>query len=225
MKKVSLLVIFALLSFGLFAQTQGQTANKPAAEQPSDDLTALQTANALARYGYKAQSASALIGAAEILSQVPTQPLGVDPTRDGTGSTDVATPEFSAAKLLEDGIKLAGKDKTLLAWAKEVDKALKSKTRGAIGGPKWAVDVIASRATHYYDISFQGNLLAEVGIFGAGTSDLDFYIYDSNGRLVISDESRYDGVIFSFVPTRPGVFRIVILNRGPNANRYELITN
>jgi len=224
MKKVSLLVICALLSVALFAQTR--TDNKPADQQPSDDLQALQTANALAKYGYKAQSASALIGAAEILASVPTQPLDAKPTSEGTGTgSTVTTPEFTAANLLADGKKLAGKDKTLLAWANEVEKSLNSKTRGAIGGPQWAVNVIPGRVTHYYDISFRGNELAEVGIFGSGTSDLDFYIYDSSGRLVISNESIYDGVIFTFVPTRPGVFRIVIVNRGSNANRYELVTN
>jgi hypothetical protein len=221
MKKISLLVIFTVIGFSLFAQTE----NKPAAQPLSENLLALQTANALARYGYSAQSASALIGAAEIFAQIRTQPLGVQPERQQSGSTAVETPEFTPANLLADARRIAGRDATMIAWANEVERSLNTTTRGAVGGPKWAVDVIPNGGTHTYDISFRAGEYSEVAISGNGASDLDLYIYDGYGNLVIGDEGYSDQSTLWFVASRTGVFRIVIKNWGPRANRYGLYTN
>jgi len=63
-------VVFAVLlgwCTVLFAQT-GAEGNKPEAAPSSPEMSALQTAYSLAKYGYANESASALIGAAEILA-------------------------------------------------------------------------------------------------------------------------------------------------------------
>jgi len=220
MKKVSLLVIFAVVGFALFAQT----ANKPASEQLPEDILALQTANALARYGYQAQSASALIGAAEIYASVRTQPLGIQPTREQTGSDSVTTPEFTPANLLADGKRLAGRDRTMLAWADEVQKSLNTRTRGAVGGPKFATNVIPAGGTHTYEINFRAGEQAVIEVYSSGAGDLDLYVYDVNG-LFIADERTYFNAGVFFPVARAGIFRIVVRNCGPYAARYELYTN
>jgi hypothetical protein len=68
MKKNLMVVMVFLLETTLFAQAQPKVRNKPeSTSQPSNDLSALQTANNLAKYRYSTRSASALICAAEIL--------------------------------------------------------------------------------------------------------------------------------------------------------------
>jgi hypothetical protein len=221
MKKIPLLVIFTLIGFSLFAQT----GNKPAAEPLPADLLALQTANSLARYGYSAQSASALIGAAEIYARIRTQPLGVQPQRSDTAAATVTTPEFTPANLLADGKKLAGKDKTLLAWAAEVEKSLNTRTRGAVGGPKSAVDIIGVGNTHTYPLNLRGGERTDIALFGDASSDLDIYVFDSYGNLIVGDEGNTDIARLWVVPTVTGAFTVVVKNCGPRANRYELYSN
>ena len=222
MKKISLLVIFTVITVSLFAQTE----NKPVAEPLSADLLALQTANSLARYGYSVQSASALIGAAEIFARIRTQPLGAQAERtQQAGSTTVETPEFTPANLLADGKKLAGKDRTLLAWAAEVEKSLNVRTRGAVGGPRSGMDIVYGGNTITYQLGFVANQRAEVIVSGNGASDLDLYVYDSNGNLVTADEGYSDDAFASWVPRWTGSFSIVVKNWGNRANRFEIYTN
>jgi len=222
MKKISLLVIFAVIGFALFAQT----ANKPAAEPLSDDLLALQTANALARYGYKAQSASALIGAAEIFAQIETQPLGAQAERrQQGGSTAVETPEFTPAALLADARKFAGRDATMIAWADEVQKSLNTRTRGAVGGPRAGTDVVYGGNSVFFQLGFFADQRAEVIISGNGASDLDLYIYDSNGNLITYDRGNTDDAFASWVPAWTGSFTIEVKNCGSKANRFDIYTN
>jgi len=221
MKRISLLVFFTLIAVSLFAQT----ANKPAIEPLSGDMLALQTANSLARYGYSVQSASALIGAAEIFAQIQTQPLGVQPQRGQSATATVETPEFTPATLLADARRIAGRDSTMIAWADEVQRSLNTRTRGAVGGPKSAVDIIAGRDSHSYSIIFRGNEAVDILLIGNGTSDLDLYLYDGNGNLVDLDESNSDIARIQGSPTWTGAFTIEVKNWGNRANRYELYTN
>jgi hypothetical protein len=222
MKKIPFLVIFAVLAVSLFAQTE----NKPAADPLPPDLLALQTANSLARYGYSAQSASALIGAAEIYVRTRTQSLGVQAERaQQSDSTAVDTPEFTPANLLADGKKLAGRDKTLLAWAKEVEKSLNRTTRGAVGGPKSATDIISGGSTHTYSINLRGGERTNIALFGNAASDLDLYVFDSYGNLIVGDEGYTDIARLWVLPSVTSAFTIVVKNRGNRPNRYELYTD
>ena len=222
MKKISLFVVLVLITVSLFAQT----ANKAVVEPLSGDLLALQAANILARYGYEAKSASALIGAAEIFAQIQTQPAGAQGVRSGASSaTTVSTPEFAPATLLADARKIAGRDRTMTAWADAVQKTLNSRTRGAVGGPRQQVDVIYGNSTLTYQLGFVANQKAEVLVSGNGASDLDLYIYDSNGKLIVCDEGYSDDAFASWTPAWTGSFSIVVKNWGNVANRFEIYTN
>jgi hypothetical protein len=121
MKKVFVFVLLCGLCFSAFAQT-----DKPETSQPvSPTLTAIRTANNLAKYGYANRSASALIGAAEILAKTPTQALEAGVEKDATvenAGTKTDRPEFSPANLLADAKKWAARDANLLAWAGQVEQ-------------------------------------------------------------------------------------------------------
>ena len=218
MKKISLLVIFTVLAVSLFAQTE----NKPVSEPLSDDMLALQTANSLARYGYSVQSASALIGAAEIYARIQTQPMSVQPQRGQSAAATAETPEFTPANLLADARRIAGRDATMIAWADEVQRSLNTRTRGAVGGPRSARDIIVGRDTHTYSVQLRGGERTDITLIGSGVSDLDLYLYDANGNYIIGDEGYDDFGLVWIVPPRTGTYRIVVRNLGNNNNRYEL---
>jgi hypothetical protein len=224
MKKISLLlVIFAIITVSLFAQPVVQAEKNPAARPVSGDFEALQTANSLARYGYSAKSPSALIGAAEILIRIKTQTLGEPKAQSQSAST--TTPEFTPANLLADARKMAGKDKTMTAWADEVEKLLKGGTRGAAGGPKEGGSVVAAGSVAVYSAVFRPNELAEVLVVGDGSTVLDIFIYDAAGKLLLrTDVNTFDAYL-NWVPRSAVSVDIVVKNWGNRPNRFQIFTN
>jgi hypothetical protein len=226
MKKLFIFVILCGLCFSLTAQSR----DKPAASQPASvELSAIQTANNLAKYGYSSFSASALITAAEILVKVQTQALGADPAPAGSGGTDGETktgkPEFTPANLLADAKKYAAGDATLLAWAAKVEGTIGRQTRGALGGPREGWYSVKARSTDTFQLAFTTNRLAEIVVSGDGDTDLDLYVYDANGNLIAYDEDYSDDCYVSWVPAWTGAFTIQIVNRGRVHNRYVIATN
>jgi hypothetical protein len=227
MKKTFVFVMLCGFCAALFAQT-GPAENKPASVPTSPEVAAIQTAYSLAKYGYDAKSASALIEAAEILSQTPTQPLAAEAEKSGQGADSgkkTGTPEFTAANLLADGKKFAAGDSTMLAWAAEVEAALKVKTRGAVGGPKYQLDRVSAYGTVTYSLPLRGNEYVEILCFGDGDTDLDLYLYNPNGTLNACDESYSDQCRLYGTTGTSGVYTLVVRNRGKVYNQFEIVTN
>ena len=228
MKKLLIVVLVCFLCTPLFAQV-GTAGAKPESETPATPaLRALQTANALASYGYKSDSPSALICAAEILVQTQTQAMASkgaakDETADATKKAE--RPEYTAEKLLADAKKLAAGDKTVLAYAAAVEKAMKGKTRGAVGGPRYQVDKVGAGGQITYTLAFEAGKLAEVLVVGDGDTDLDLYVFDQNNNLIVYDEGYSDQCYVRFVPRWTGNFYIVVKNRGRVYNRFQIATN
>lgn len=233
MKKLFIVVLVCFLCTPLFAQTGtavGTAGAKPTSETPaSPAMSALQTAYALAKYGYENSSASSLICAAEIVAQTQKQEMAnkgaaKDETADATKKTEKSA-EYTAEKLLADGKKMAAGDKTVLAYAAAVEKALKGKTRGAVGGPRYQVDKVGAGGTITYTLAFEAGKLAEVLVCGDGDTDLDLYVFDQNNNLIVYDEGYSDDCYVSFVPRWTGNFYIVVKNRGRVYNRFQIATN
>jgi hypothetical protein len=226
MKKVFVIVMICVLCAPLFTQERDKTSGSGT---PSPEITALQTAYNLAKYGYSNYSASALIGAAEILVKIQTQPLGAKPDKGqggATSGTKAEPPEFTPVKLLADAKRFAAGDATMLAWADKVEKSLAaSSTRGAAGGPKQGLETVAALGRVSYIIPFTAGQLAQVYVSGDGTTDLDLFIYDSNGNLVTYDDDYGDECLARWIPARTGQFTIVVKNLGRVWNRYYIMTN
>lgn len=232
MKRLATILALCVMSAtSVFAQKEGQPEIEAKEEQSvsvSEEMASIQTAFQLAEYGYKNNSASSLLCAAEILAQVPTQEMTTKASQDESGSKDTKSEkkEFTAAQLLEDGKKLAGKDKTLLAYAKTVEKLVKaSGTRGAFGGPKYDFNYVygGSKAS-YYNVGFVAGRYAEIDIYSDG-ADLDLYVYDSNWNLIDKDISYSPNAWCTFVPRWDGNFHIVIKNNSRYTSWYQLYTN
>jgi hypothetical protein len=96
---------------------------------------------------------------------------------------------------------------------------------GAVGGPKETTDTVLPFRTDVFTIKFESDELAVVTIRGDGSTDLDFYVYDSNDNLVAKDDDSTDLCRMVWSPTWTGYFKIKIVNRGSEENRYRIITN
>ncbi len=225
MKKFLLLLAVALFNVSAFAQ-DAEKKDAPAGEV-SAEMQALTLAGDLVKYGYAQQSAVSLISAVEILQSVSTQEL--DAERQGE-SDDKASSEgksgvmtFDIPQLLADAKELASDNSSLLAIITELEGA--QRHRGAVGGPKSAHERVLANSTDIYNIRFVGGRFAEVAVIGDGDTDLDLYVYDENGNLIVSDVDYTDNCYVSWNPIWTGNFKIKIVNRGGVYNRYVLMTN
>jgi hypothetical protein len=220
MRKLFAMAVLCGFCGVLFAQ---QVPGKAAASPPPADLTALQTAYSLAKYGYSAYSASALIGAAEILAKVQTRSLSAQP--EGASAAKSSKPEFTPANLLADAKKYAAGDTAMLAWADKVEKSLTAATRGATMGPQEGVAVLNGNSQIWYKLPFRAGQDAYIYVSGDGSTDLDLYVYDENGNLIEADERNSDECEVLWQPKWTGAFIVYVVNRGHVPNRFYLMTN
>ena len=124
-----------------------------------------------------------------------------------------------------DAKKFADGDENLLALIDNIDAEAKGAQRGAVNGPSRHYDAVNGNSTDTYQISFIANVLAEILVSGDGDTDLDLYVYDSNGNLIASDTDYTDDCYVCWVPAWTGRFIVKIVNRGPVYNNYVILTN
>ncbi len=227
MKKLVLFVSMLVLAIGAMAQS---IKEKPELKgESSESLAAVRLANDLLRYGYTNKSTLALIDALQIFSENPTQPLNT--TREGSEVDESkavgkkAKVSFDYDTVLADAKKFADGDENLLALIDNIDAEAKGAQRGAVNGPSRHYDAVNGNSTDIYQISFIANVLAEILVSGDGDTDLDLYVYDSNGNLIASDESYSDDCYVCWIPAWTGKFFVKIVNRGPIYNNYVILTN
>ena len=107
----------------------------------------------------------------------------------------------------------------------QIEEDSKGSHRGAVNGPSKHYDSVNGNSTDTYHISFIADYLAEILVSGDGDTDLDLYVYDSNGNLIASDTDYSDDCYVCWVPAWTGKFIVKIVNRGPLYNRYVIMTN
>lgn len=235
MKKV---LFFAALALSVMMVSCNKAENpeaKPASEdkaaiqaQPSEGLEAIRIAMDLARYGYKVESADALLKAADILVSTPVKEMDNPQIEKSGEKAEGDDKRITIARLLDDAKDIAGEDEHLLALAADIEKKIAVSaegTRGAVGGPVEHYDRISGQSYDLYTIGFKAEELAEIAIIGDGDTDLDLYVYDENGNLVESDTSYSGNCYVSFSPRWTGNFSVKVINRGNIYNDYVLLTN
>lgn len=228
MKKSILMVCVAVVfSMHTFAQ---QAEEKEALQgNVSTELSSLILAGDLVKYGYARQEALPLIQALQIIVQNPTQNLNSDKegesvdTSDSTGKTGAITLDYD--QILADAKEFAMGDEVLTQLIAQIESEETEITRGALNGPRSAQEIVKGNGTDTYQISFVANYLAEIAVIGDGDTDLDLYVYDSNGNLIVCDTDYTDACYVCWVPKWTGRFIIKIVNRGPVYNRYVIATN
>ena len=164
-----------------------------------------------------------------MINDNPTQPLKAQ--REGS-SVDLSQKEGKNSnvsldfdKILADARIFAEGDEPLLKLLAQIEEDNKASHRGAVNGPSKHYDSVNGNSTDTYNISFIADYLAEILVSGDGDTDLDLYVYDSNGNLIASDTDYTDDCYVSWVPRWTGKFIVRIVNRGPLYNRYVILTN
>jgi hypothetical protein len=92
---------------------------------------------------------------------------------------------------------------------------------GAVKGPRrWSRKVEADGKAVYH-IAFRGGEIAEFAIVGDGGTDVDLFVYNRDGRLVVSDTGLSDLGLVRWRPAEDQVYRVELVNLGrvPNTVR------
>ena len=227
MKKI--LFSAALLLMSSMTWAQEVEKKQELKGEVSSALSAIRLANDLVKYGYAQQSALPLVEALQIMNENPTQPLKAD--REGTtvdtSKTDGKNCNVSLdyAAILASAKEFAEGDDTMLKLIASIEAEGQGSHRGAVNGPSRHYDSVNGNSTDTYQVNFIANYLAEVAVSGDGDTDLDLYVYDSNGNLIASDTDYSDDCYVCWVPAWTGRFVIKVVNRGPVYNRYVIMTN
>src|SRR5262245_43786013 len=96
---------------------------------------------------------------------------------------------------------------------------------GACGGPKYGRHRIEAYGVRYFTVCFRGREEAHIDVVGDGDTDLDLYVYDSAGNLIVSDTDESDVCCVKWVPRWTGNFTIKVVNLGGVYNDFEISTN
>lgn len=186
------------------------------------------------------EAASSLLCAAEILSKVPK--LNMDSRKEvstdskkqrgalaailgflgNVSSSSSANPELTGPDIaymtnhfFEEGRNLAKstKNKTLLAYAKIVEKEINKRQ---FGKPLYYyMDYVEAHDKRSYDVRFSAGQPIEIFV-GSLFIDLGLYVYDQNWNLIAKNTSSefYNSSTswVRFVPHQGGNFRIVVVN-------------
>lgn len=223
MKNLIITFVAMIVCSSVYAQTP--ETKEALKGEVSEQLSTLKLANDLVRYGYAHQSALPLIQALEIMAETPTQALHGEKEKTGEATSKDAQFSFDYRKILADAKEFADGNENLLAIISSIEEAKSGTNRGAVNGPARSVDVVRANSTDTYQIRFVAGSLAEVLVSGDGDTDLDLYVYDGNGNLIARDADYTDDCYVSWIPAWTGRFIIKVVNRGPVANRYVIMTN
>lgn len=227
MKKIALFIALFAATMSGMAQT---IEEKPELQgETSESLAAVKLANQVLRYGYENQSTLALLDALQIFSENPTQALNATKSGEAVDETKTegkkAHVSFNYEAVLADAKKFADGDPNLLALIDNIDAEAKGAQRGNINGPSRDYSAVNGNSYLDYTASFIANELAEVLVSGDGDTDLDLYVYDSNGNLIEKVTDYSDDCYVRWVPKWTGRYTIRIVNRGPVYNRFVILTN
>jgi hypothetical protein len=222
-----LTAIFLSVLAGVKAQDKGlNSLENGKTTQSADDANRIFIAYQSAKYGRAYKSPDALIFAASILKQIPSDKVLLDKQIEG-GQPDTVQKNNKANQtadiFLKEARTLAKKDRNLIGRINTVSKMIPD--RGALGGPKRASTEVKAYATDVITVRFKGGENAVIAVSGDGDTDLDLYVYDENGNLVGADTNGLDDCKVRFFPKWTGTFKIKVKNLGNVYNRYLLVTN
>lgn len=94
---------------------------------------------------------------------------------------------------------------------------------GAAGGPRTEAGYLLCFDFESHFVTFDSLEWAEVEAIAA--TDVDIFVYDSDGDLVASDVLANHNPICSWIPIWDEVYEIVIQNADCDATSYVLMTN
>ncbi len=212
-----------LISLSAFAQEENQMGGKTDSKATSETVDQLTLANQLVKFGYQNSSALPLIQAVQIYKKLNVKEEAREKTTEGGSAPSKSVTKnqvvsFNEDQILADATKFAAGNKNLLGLIDDAKKA----TRSPVGGAVRHSDCVSPMAVDVYRIYCRGGEATTIYVSGDGDTDLDLYVYDSNGNLISSDTDGTDECLVRFIAYRNHTFTVRVRNRGRITNCYTL---
>jgi len=200
-------------------------------------MALLEQAGQLVHYARENRSPMAMLTAVEMFRRVPVQDgkkrFGVENTDAAKEDNPHRTVSDSARALnrhalLQEARAMAADNANMLTLIDaEMAKASPSPvvTMGRVWFPFRHVAKVHGGKADTYTITFRGGKLARVLVMGDGDTNLDLYVYDSEGREVARAVDDNCNCVAKWTPRRTGKFRVCIVNKGKVENDYSVISN
>lgn len=222
------------------AEKESNLAPDKGKEGAAAAVALLNQASQLVSYARENESPTAMLTAVQMLRRVRMQD---GPEKSGTKTVEgmdkgdapkaetkgkTPAPTLDPKQLLAEAKPWAKGNTHLVALLEAEAAKPHSSSGGTLGrttGASLHKDTVQARMIDYYDVKFTGGELARVVVYGDGDTDLDLYIYDENGNLIVKDDDRSDRCVVQWTPKWTGTFRVSVSNRGKVANQYALATN
>ena len=198
-------------------------ASGPKAPATDEPVARLQMSSDLLAFGRDDKDPLALIVAARIMKTVGGTEADMKP--EGRGASDNAQKPgqpVAPDTILVEARDLAKGDKLTNLL---IDEAGAMGSDNGAGLLKTHQDTVPAGATDAYTLVYNGGQLAEAGIAGDGSGDLDLLVYDENDHLVCRSASSSDREYCQWWPRWTGPFRIEIQNLGTAPNLYRIATD
>ena len=193
-------------------------ASGPKAPSADEPIARLQMSSDLLAFGRDTKDPLVLIVAARIVKALGGTEADLKPEgRPATGSVQKTGQPVSAESILAEARDAAKGEK--------IDETAAMGATAGAGQPKTHQDTVQPGGTDVYNVVFHGGQVAEAGITGDGSDDLDLVIYDENDHLVCRSTGASDREYCRWWPRWTGTFRIEIQNLGPVTNLYRVATN
>src|SRR5215471_19138644 len=197
-------------------------ANGPKAPPTDEPIAQLQLASDLLAFGRTSKDPLVLIVAARTIKALGGTEIDLKPEGRAAGGPQKAGQPVSAASILVEARDLAKGEKITNLL---IEETTAMRVAGGSGQPKTHQDTVQAGATDVYRIVFSAGQLAEAGIAGDGSSDLDLLVYDENDHLVCRSTGSSDREYCRWWPRWTGPFRVEIQNLGTAANLYRIAMN
>jgi len=198
-------------------------AGGPKAPATDEPIARLQMASDLLAFGRDTKDPLVLIVAARIMKALGGNEVDLKPGgRAATESAQKLGQPVSVDSILVEARDLAKGEKITNLL---IDETVAMGTAAGAGQPKTHQDTVQAGATDVYSIVFNGGQLAEAGIAGDGSGDLDLLVYDENDHLVCRSTGSSDREYCRWWPRWTGPFRIEVQNLSSAANLYRVATN
>ncbi len=237
---VAAVAVAALGGGAMRAQDKGKTAGKdganvaaPGSPRAKADARAtsvahLATAYELIRIGEETKSPEALVLAAKLIAAHPTDPADKDSKTklvkgDEPAKGDAA--EVTPKALLAKAAKLSPRP-YVAELVKAAEGDIAELKRGNERGPQTYYRYISGNSRCVFNGVYLGGQLAAITVTtDNGAADLDIYVYDDRGNLIVRDERPSRNATVSWYPRYTGDFRIEVVNASGSGANYRYIHN
>jgi hypothetical protein len=197
-------------------------ANGPKAPAADEPIARWQMASDLLAFGRDIKDPLVLVIAARIAKALGGIEVDLKPEGKAAGGPQKSGQPVSADSILVEARDLAKGEKITNLL---IEETTAMRVAGGAGQPKTHQDTVQAGATDIYSVVFSAGQLAEAGIAGDGSGDLDLLVYDENDHLVCRSTGSSDREYCRWWPRWTGPFRIEIQNLGSAANLYRIAMN